>query len=207
MKYLDLADHVRSEASGCPDFVIERAVRDSAIEFCIKTDVYRLEPEDIQVIDGIDEYDLTIPAGTELNHIIDIYRDKQVLKPVSYTRLLEVTGDGSNKGIPQYYAQRDNTVFYLGPLPNKNETLKVLYSVKPNSTSKSIPDTIGKEYREAIVHGALYRLQMMANQPWSDMNSAQANKSLCDTHSAKVMRQVRYGYGGGALAVKYRAFI
>tara|TARA_Y100001937_G_C7055852_1_gene301355 strand:- start:168 stop:791 length:624 start_codon:yes stop_codon:yes gene_type:complete len=207
VKYLDIADHVRTEASGCPDFVIERAVRDSVIEFCIKTDVYRLDPEDIQVIDGIDEYDLTIPVGTELNHIIDIYRGRHSLTPVSYTRLLEVTGDGSDKGVPQYYSQLDNTVFYLGPVPNKNETLKVFYSVKPTSTSRSIPDTIGKEHREALVHGTLYRLQMMANQPWSDMNAAQSNKSLCDQQSAKVMRQVRYGYGGAALKVKARAFI
>jgi hypothetical protein len=207
MKFLDIADYIRSEASGAPDFVIERAVRDAAIDFCIQTDVYRLEPEDIQVIAGIDEYDLSIPIGTELNHIIDIYRNREALRPVSYSRLLEVTGDGTQKGAPKYYSQRDNTVFYLSPVPNKAETLKVLYSVKPSPASTSIPDTIGREYREAFVHGALYRLQMMSGQPWSDLGSAQSNKTLFDRQSAKVMREVRYGYGGGALTVKSRAFI
>ena len=44
-----------------------------------------------------------------------------------------------------------------------------VYSVKPTATSTSIPDTIGKEYRETIVHGALYRLQTMAGQPFADI--------------------------------------
>lgn len=207
MKYLDIAEYVRTEAHGAPDFLIERAIRESAIDFCVKTDAYRLEPENIQIIAGIDEYDLTIPTGTELNHIIDIYRNRETLSPVSYTRMLEVQGDGSQRGKPKYYAQRDNTVFYVAPVPSEKETLKVLYSVKPTSTSSSIPDTIGKEYRETLVHGAVYRLQMMASQPWSNMGAAQSNKMLFDQSAAQIMRQVRYGYGGGALTVKSRAFI
>lgn len=207
MKYLDIAEYVRTEAHGAPDFLVERAIRESVIDFCTKTDVYRLEPEDIQIISGIDEYDLSIPTGTELNHIIDVYRNRQTLKPVSYTRLLEIRGNGTQKGTPQYYSQRDNTVFYVAPVPLNKETLKVLYSVKPTSTSTSIPDTIGKEYREYLVHGAVYRLQMMSDQPWSNMQGAQANKALFDQSCGVVMRQVRYGYGGGSLTVKSRAFI
>lgn len=207
MKYLDISDFVRTEARGAPEFMIERAVRESVIEFCVKTDAYRLEPEAIQIIAGIDEYDLTTPAGTELNHIIEIYRNRQTLRPVSYSRLLEVKGDGTQTGTPQYYSQRDNTLFYVAPVPADAETLSVLYSVKPTSTSTSIPDSIGKEYREAIVHGAIYRLQMMSGQPWSDMGGAQSNKSLFDTRVGQVIREVRYGYGGGALTVKSRAFI
>ena len=98
-------------------------------------------------------------------------------------------------------------MFFVAPFPSAKETLKVLYSVKPTSTSTTIPDTIGKEYREPLVHGAVYRLQMMSDQPWSNMGAAQANKSLFDQRTAQVMREVRYGYGGGSLTVKSRAFI
>lgn len=207
MDYLDLADYVRTEAHGAPDFVLSRAIRESAVEFCIKTDAYRPEPEPIQIIEGVEEYSLFIPSGTELNHIIDIYRNRETLSPVSYSRLLEVRGDGSQKGTPKYYGQRDNAEFYVAPIPAKDETLKVLYSVKPTSSSTSIPDTIGLEYREPIVHGAIYRLQMMSSQPWTDFSSAQANKALFDRRTSQIMREVRYGYGGGALTVKSRAFI
>ena len=207
MKYLDIAEYVRTEAHGAPDFIVERAIREAAIEFCIKTDAYRLEPELVQIVVGIDEYDLTIPSGTELNHIIDVYRNRETLSPVSYSRLLEVQGNGTQRGKPKYYAQRDNTVFYVGPVPSEKETLKVLYSVKPTSISTSIPDTIGREYREPLVHGAIYRLQMMSDQPWTNMGAAQSNKGLFDQRTSQIMREVRYGYGGGALTVKSRAFI
>ena len=176
MKYLDLGPYVRSEAQGVPDYILERSVREATIDFCVATDVYRPEPEKVNVSAGISEYELSIPAGTELNHIIDILRDKDRLTPVSYARLLEITGDETSRGLPTKYSQRDNTVFYLAPLPATAETLSVLYSLKPSASSSSIPDTVGKEYRETLVHGALYRLQMMPNQPWSNMGQAQNNK-------------------------------
>ncbi len=207
MRYLEIAEFVRPEAHGAPDFLVERALRDSAIDFCVKTDIYRLEPEDFLVIPSITEYELSIPVGTELNHIVDIYRNKQTLQPVSYTRLLEITGDGTSKGKPNYYSQRDNTQFYLALTPNERETLKALYSLKPSPSSSSIPDTIGEEYKEPLVHGAIYRLQMMTNQPWSNMGAAQSNKALFDQRVGQVTREVKYGYSGGSLTVKSRAFI
>lgn len=207
MRYLEIAEFVRPEAHGAPDFLVERSLREAAIEFCVKTDIYRPEPEDFLVIPNITEYEVSIPTATELNHIIDIYRDQASLSPVSYTRLLQVTGDGSHEAKPRYYSQRDNTVFYLAPTPSERETLKVLYSVKPAPTSTGIPDTIGEEHKESLVHGAIYRLQMMTNQPWSNMGAAQSNKSLFDQRVGQVTREVKYGYSGGSLTVKSRAFI
>jgi hypothetical protein len=207
VRFLEIAEYVRPEAHGAPDFLVERAIRESAIDFCVKTDIYRLEPEDFLVIPSITEYELSIPVGTELNHIVDIYRNKQTLQPVSYTRLLEITGDGTSKGKPNYYSQRDNTQFYLALTPNERETLKALYSLKPSPSSSSIPDTIGEEYKEPLVHGAIYRLQMMTSQPWSNMGAAQSNKALFDQRTGQVTREVKYGYSGGSLTVKSRAFI
>jgi len=83
----------------------------------------------------------------------------------------------------------------------------VLYSVKPTSSSTSIPDTIGKENRELISHGALYRLQMMSGQPWSNPSAAGSNKQLFEREVGRAIRQVKYGFSGGSLTAKPRAFI
>jgi len=88
MKYSDLNVHIRPEVQGCPDFIIERAVRDAAIDFCRRTDVYIPEPEFVIVIGGVNEYSVTIPTGTELNHIIDIFDNHRALQPISYNELL-----------------------------------------------------------------------------------------------------------------------
>ena len=207
MKYSDFTIQVKPEAGGAPDFLIERAVRDAAIDFCQRTDVYVPEPEFIGIIKGVNEYAVTIPTGTELNHIIDIYDNKTALRPVSYNDLLRRLGDETEQGQPKYYAQRDNTEFFLAPIPSSNDSFRVVYSVKPTATSTSIPDTIGKEYRETIVHGALFRLQMMSGQPFSDPGAAQANRALYEREVGRTVRQVKYGFSGGTLTCKPRAFI
>jgi hypothetical protein len=129
------------------------------------------------------------------------------LTPISYSQLLLRLGDENTRGTPAYYAQRDNADFYLAPIPAAVDSFRVLYSVKPTSSSSSIPDSVGKEHRETIAHGALYRLQMMSGQPWSNPNAAGVNKQLFERGVGKVIRQVKYGFSGGSLTCKPRAFI
>jgi len=207
VKYSDFSPYVRPEVQGCPDFVLERAVRDSAIEFCRRTDIYTPEPEFITIISGLNEYAVSLPTGTELNHILDVFNDKVALEPVSYNQLLLKLGDENTTGTPKYYAQRDNADFYIAPIPADADSFRVLYSVKPTSSSTSIPDTIGKENRELISHGALYRLQMMSGQPWSNPSAAGSNKQLFEREVGRAIRQVKYGFSGGSLTAKLRAFI
>ena len=54
MKYLDFSDYIRQDCQGVPNFMLERAVRDSAIEFCKKTGVYI--PEEFGVRSEIDVF-------------------------------------------------------------------------------------------------------------------------------------------------------
>ena len=207
MKYADFSQFIRPEVQGCPDYRIERAVRDSAVDFCTRTDVYVAEPEFVTIVQNVNEYDLSIDEGSELNHILDIFNNTTKLKPVSYSVLLGALGNESTTGTPQYYAQRDNTQFYLAPIPSASASYRVLYSLKPSSTSTSIPDTIGKEYREAISHGALFRLQMMAGQPFGNLSLAATNRDLFEKSIGRTIRQVKYGFSGGSLTAKSREFI
>ena len=207
MKFVDFAQLVRPECHGAPDFIIERAVLDSAIDFCKRTGVYIPEPEEVSVIKGINEYEVSIPSGTELNYITDVFADKTKLSPVSFPKLLEMVGDGNTRGVPSVYSQRDNAAFFVAPIPDTTDTLRVLYSLKPSPTSSSIPDTIGRENREAIVQGAIYRLQMMPGQAFSNPGAAANNKMLFEREVGRALRQVKYGFSGGSLKVRYRQFI
>jgi len=206
MKFRDFANLVRTEAPGAPDFLIERSVRDTAIDFCRRTGVYIPEPESVTVIKGVNEYEVTMPSGTELNYITDVFANQVKLQPVSYNFLLEKLGDETEQGTPRYYAQRDNTSFFVAPIPSDTDTFRVLYSVKPTSTSTSLPDAIAKEHQETITQGALYRLQMMPNQPFTNPGNASNNKVLYEREVGRTVRQVKYGFSGGSLKVRYREF-
>ena len=207
MKFLDFSDFVRQECQGVPDFILERAVRDSAVEFCKKTGVYIPEAESVSIVAGVNEYEVSIPTGTELNYITDIFADKTRLQAVSWSELIHRVGDGNERGVPKYYSQRDNASFFLAPIPDAADTLRVVYSLKPSAGSTSIPDTVGKENREAITQGAVYRLQMMPNQPFSNQSAGIINKQLFDQAVSSAVRQVKFGFAGGNLKIRKREFI
>jgi hypothetical protein len=48
---------------------------------------------------------------------------------------------------------------------------------------------------------------MMSSQPWSNPNAAANNRQLFERSLGRVIRQVKYGFSGGSLTAKSRAFI
>ena len=206
MKYSDLFVYVLSEVPGCPEFTAERAIRDACIDFCARTDIYRAEVQTLVVSANITEYELDAPTGTEPNHVKSILRAGRPLTSSTYEDVITLI-ELSDRSYPQVYAQYDNANLLIGPKPAERETLKVLYTLKPTQTSSSIPDTIGLEWREALVSGALFRLQMMSGQPWLNPNAANANAQIYERAVAKAIRQAKYGHSGSPLTVTPREFI
>lgn len=206
MKYSDLFVYVLSEVPGCPEFTAERAIRDACIDFCARTDIYRAEAQTLVVTAGITEYELDAPVGTEPNHVKTILRNGRPLTASTYEDVITLI-ELSDRSYPQCFAQYDNANVLIGPKPVERESLKVLYTLKPTQSSTSIPDTIGNEWREALVSGALFRLQMMAGQPWLNPNAANANAQIYERSVAKAIRQAKYGHGGAPLTVTPREFM
>lgn len=206
MKYSDLFVYVLSEVPGCPEFTAERAIRDACIDFCTRTDIYRAEMQTLVVSAGITEYELDAPTGTEPNHVKAVLRKGKPLTSMVYEDAIMLI-EQSDRSYPQYYVQYDNANLLIGPKPAERESLKVLYTLKPTQSSSSIPDTVGREWQEALVSGALFRLQMMAGQPWLNPNAANANAQIYERFVAKAIRQSKYGHAGSPLTVSPREFI
>lgn len=206
MKYTDLLVYVLTEVPSCPEFTAERAIRDTCIDFCARTDLYRAEPQQLTVSAGITEYEIDAPTGTEPNHVKGLYRAGKALEAVTFEDCF-MRIELSDRNPPAYFTQYDNKNIMVGPKPETRETLKILYTLKPTQTSTSIPDTIGLEHRETLVSGALFRLQMMGGQPWMDGAAAGANRQLYERGVVTAMRQAKYGHSGAALSVTPREFI
>ena len=216
-----LVPKVRREAPNCPKFIIIDELRNTLIDFCINTDIYMQELSPFIVAANVNEYsssDLDIPPGAELNHIIDIFRSRsdssititsqKKLEPIEpkaqigWQSIFNVYG----KGKVQYYTQKDQETILVAPTPEATETFYALYSLKPTQSSTTIPNIIANEYQETIVHGALYRLQMMKDCPWTDLQSADLNKRMDDKGEALAVRKTKYGNVGANLTVKYQEF-
>lgn len=220
-KIESLVPKVKREAPSCPSFIAIEELRNTIIDFCVNTDIYLSELTLFQTVTGINEYeaaDLDIPTGTELNHIIDFYCERgesnDQLSEKSLARLepKSLIGtpsliDAYGKGKPKYYAQRNQEIILFAPTPEKNYSLYALYSLKPTATATTIPNIIVNEYQETIIHGALYRLQMMKDSPWSDVQAADLNKRMYDKGEAQAVRKSKYGLVGAPLTVRYQEFM
>ena len=217
-----LVPKVRREAPSCPSFLAIEELRNTLLDFCVTTDIYLQDLTLLQVVKNLNEYsssDLDIPVGTELNHIIDIYKEFSEstgtqISQKKYTKIEPKAQIGAvsifdvyGKGAVKYYTQRDQETILFAPTPTANEKLYVLYSLKPKQTATTIPSIIANEYMETIVHGALYRLQMMKDSPWTDIQAADLNKRLYDKGEAQAVRKAKYGNVGAPLTVKYQEFV
>ena len=219
-KIESLVPKVKREAPSCPSFIAIEELRNTIIDFCINTDIYLADLSLFQTVTGINEYesaDLDIPVGSELNHILDFFcevgESTVQLSEKNLTRLepKSLIGKpslfdlyGSCK--PKYYSQKDQETILIAPTPNQNYSLYALYSLKPTATATTIPNIIVNEYQETIVHGALYRLQMMKDSPWSDVQAADLNKRMYDKGEAQAVRKTKYGLVGAPLTIKYQEF-
>lgn len=219
-KIESLVPKVKREAPSCPSFIAIEELRNTITDFCINTDIYLADLSLFQTVTGINEYesaDLDIPVGSELNHILDFFcevgESAAQLSEKNLTRLepKSLIGKPSlfdlyGSGKPKYYSQKDQETILIAPTPNQNYSLYALYSLKPTATATTIPNIIVNEYQETIVHGALYRLQMMKDSPWSDVQAADLNKRMYDKGEAQAVRKTKYGLVGAPLTIKYQEF-
>ena len=204
MKWEDLYPEMRRLAPGCPEFILDEGIRDAAIDFLMRTDAYKVE-EDIFFVANIDEYSLSAPRGFEVNHILQVMRGQEELAAASFEDIRRMQSI-NEPGKPQYYGSPDNTLFYVSPVPLENETAKVIYSLKPLRSAGSIPDTIGLEYKDAIVSGALSRVLLQPGVAWTDTDRAIYFERRYQRETARIQRVVKFGFGGASLRANYRRF-
>jgi len=206
VKYSDLFLYVLSEVPGCPEFTAERAIRDACIDFFGRTDLWRADPLSLICLAGITDYELESPTGTEPNHVKQVLRAGRPLEQMMFEDAFSLI-EQSERSAPSFWTQTDNGTLMLGPKPAAKETLKVLYTLKPTTSSTSIPDTHGLEWREVLVSGALFRLQMMAGSPWANGGGAQANNAIYEDGVKAAIKRAKYGHGGASMTVHSREFI
>ena len=177
--YESLLPDVIPMAPGCPDMLIENAIRSSTIELCEKAGVYKKELDVITTTANIYEYDLEPPSGTAVHKINWVTHKGIDLEPLS-TSLLETRKpkwrEAAYAGTPEYFVKVTQSLFWLVPVPNVTTTSSTYVHVqlKPTHSSTSCDSDVMNDYRDAIVTGAVFRLLRMPSKDWTDYAGAQA---------------------------------
>lgn len=162
-------DEIRRECLEAPFATIESEARASAIEFCYQSRAWT-EKRLVEVEAGEQQVRLRPSQEGRVEQVL-----AATLVSGTCPRPLRMVVDRKHMtdrtGEPVYYSEGrrgPNPVMNLWPVPDKPVELELFVALVPQRQSRSIPDHISEVWHDAIVCGALARLLMQSNKPWTD---------------------------------------
>lgn len=168
MKSLDeFAANVKLYAPGCPDPTMYFALRQSAIEFCERTRMWRYEDEFAVAAEDCEA--ITAPSGSEIHEIEAVFFNGNKLTAATTSWLDEHMRGwraGLVSGYPKYVTQsRPDTISIV---PRMAGTLALHVFLKPSQDAEELPDWMADKYRAVISHGALGHILLIPNQSFTN---------------------------------------
>lgn len=218
MKALDLfLPLVLPYAPGCSDQMAYQALRQTAIDFCMRSAlVQRITQSDI--VADTQDYDITVPSDMVFSQVLGVGWQGQWLTPVSPDQVLsDVALIGAAIGIaeplsgsPSFYFQKlptDATVS-LYPIPDTALTngLTIKAAFFPAEDATTVEDALYDDYAAAIAAGALMRLVTTPNQMFTAPTMAPAYLATYERGVSAAKRQKQRGKLPSDLRVRPQRF-
>jgi|ThiBiocorrection_1091964.scaffolds.fasta_scaffold74009_2 hypothetical protein len=182
-------DLVAPHLPGCPFAAMDNALRQAAIVFCEQSLAWRFDHPAIAIEPGVSVYPFALPAESALHAILHAVLDGRKIACFAAGRDMEERNRAINllQGVPScIFGSADS--FTLAPEPTASGVLILRVVLKPSLASTGLGDREFDEYREAIAHGALFRLMSSPKKPYTQLQ-------LASTH------QEQFGIKTGAAAM------
>jgi hypothetical protein len=186
-KYTDCFNDVLPELPGVPPALAEYAIRNSVIEFCQRSTVWRVAADSQDVEAGNNTYDLEPPVGADVVDIIVLSVNGAPCDPVSEDALKAANPTWrTSGGTISAFMQQDTTSVVLARVPSETYVngLEMTLALAPRRNSTSFPAWIWAKYFEGISAGAKAKLMRMPKKPWSDQQTALYYQSIFDAAAA-----------------------
>lgn len=173
MRYADFIDELRRECLEAPFATLESEARAAAIQFCQQSRVWT-EERRVDVEPG--EAQVRLRPSQE-GRVDQVLKAAVIREGSSYElkKVMDRNNFSDQQGDPRYWGEGrrgPNPVMNLWPVPKNPVTLELYVVLVPQRQSRSIPDHISEVWHDAIIHGALSRLLMQSNKPWTDPQKA-----------------------------------
>jgi hypothetical protein len=168
-------DEVLPDVPGVTQPVAKNAIRNAAIEFCDRSNVWVVDHDLMASIANVGAYQFEPPNGAVVAAVKDSWFNGMPLTPRTAGQLADEFIDWTAKvGTPVYYLQENTEELILVPMPSAAlaNAIKAKVALKPSRASTGIERWIFEKYLEEITHGAKGKLFSMQKKPWSDANLA-----------------------------------
>lgn len=167
LTYDDAALLFGSDASGCPEPVLARHVKNVVNELCTTAQVYRVTLP-VVTQKGVDTYPLAVPLDTRLEAVKFVIYDERQLQFVPDEKTYRRTD-----GHPVFYGVTNDAQLKLVPVPVEDgKQLICEVAVKPRFTATGVDEALLDMYFDAVYHGTLSRVFAMSDEAWYDPRRA-----------------------------------
>jgi hypothetical protein len=171
---------------GCPDPMVEGALRNAAREFCSQSRIWREESAPV-VSDGTtrERSFVFLSADAELVKVEEVWVNGEEWGVVHQGDMppdwLEATPETTFED--KIIVLDDLTGYVLHRIPASGENIQLFLSVQPKIAAASVGDVVYNRYAEALGHGAVSRLCRMVGPkddpfPWESMKQAEISEVL-----------------------------
>jgi hypothetical protein len=170
MTFDDFLPYVEPYVNACPTPVALHNIRQAAIEFCDRAQVWR-ERIDTLIADGVSSrYALPIDDQTEISKLLEVVAGRPDRMPERYDIVSPLDGrDAQRLQTSARIAWTDDRHdLFLHPIPEVNDEIEVYATLKPSQAAFSFPDYLFHHHVEHIAAGALSRLFRMPKADWYD---------------------------------------
>ncbi|CAB4122884.1 hypothetical protein UFOVP33_71 [uncultured Caudovirales phage] len=202
IKYSDLIDDVLPSLGADPsDPVTEYAIKRACIEFCNLSWVWKHLPDPINVKGGQAYYDLESPADTDISAVMDAAHNTVPLNSKSVAWLdAQLPGWRTSRAVPKYYTQLDTEQLILAAVPDSDIKggLTLTLALQPAQSATGLPKWIFNQYLYTLADGAIARLMLMPNKPWTDLQNGSDRRAKFDAGIANARASANAALGRAA---------
>ena len=193
--YSQWLPYVQVNVPDCPKALIVEAIRQKVIEFCQRSLFLRQELDGFYTVADDNEYDLSPPVDNNIAQLLMLKVNKRELEPKTQDDLEEIYQEWRDQsGEPKYFFLKNTYTAILVPKPMGVYPVRILVALKPTQAAQGVDESIFEEYKDAIKHGALAYLMLMAEKTWSNPNMSAFYQSEFDTSVIEAKLRAEKGY-------------
>lgn len=188
-------------APGCPEPLARQALVDAARAFCERTLTVRVHTEPQRLRAGTAQYDIDLPAETELVQVLRAWTGQRELARQALAHQ-DRPDDLATRGGPSYLVVRESDAVTLQPVPDGADTLTLLVATRPTRDAKTLDDALHGRWMDAVVHGALARLAVVPGQPFFNADLAGYASAQLRQEESQARLEANAGAAGGRIRVR-----
>ena len=182
---------------GATDIALMYALRRCAIEFCMRSMVWKtLVTADMVASQTV----YTVAADTDavVSKVLAVSVLGGRLEPIQFDELAQI--DNWNMvmaAMPTQYYLSQPGVVNLWPIPTMTVTSGLLFQIveQPSMTCATVPDFVYNQYGQAMVDGALAVLMSTPGKEWTNPEMAAWHRGEFEQQIAMAMQQASEAFG------------